>query len=474
MVFTRGSIAKAQNPKRLDGYEFAISGTHPSFTQQKIKDLIREKGGKVTDSIKNNTYLLSTPAAFEEKTQKVGKALSMGCRIIDSSKWVKTDGCDPSQMTYLRKPPAKANGDVGEGLLPEPVVQAVNRTQPEIAPSNSTRQLIARVLDLNESSLNQLNESNITQGFKHLERIKCLITNSTEGLANTITQSSFMYNSVVPYRLSNPDRDVNSEKTVTEEETWLRQANTIMRRIDCHGRKCGSAHIEKMRPLDRSSRVFKYLEGYLNASSGTAQKLTYKVNNIFDVERHPERERFQVHIKDQENPLRRLLWHGSPLRDYGRILGKGLGIVPVKVPVLSHNFVDGIRLFETSQQAAKYCDHEKHGGEALLLLCEAALGYPLNNVTKASDSNINDTLRNTTRYHGKLAFRRFIDGHKINETLKGIKLPGTVEDQGNIAVELKPTKVSEASLDYPVYICGNPDQVVLRYLLLVNISRRSN
>ncbi|KPA36919.1 poly [Fusarium langsethiae] len=417
MVFTRGSIAKAQNPKRLDGYEFAISGTHPSFTQQKIKDLIREKGGKVTDSIKNNTYLLSTPAAFEEKTQKVGKALSMGCRIIDSSKWVKTDGCDPSRMTYLRKPPAQANGDVGEGLLPEPVVQAVNRTQPEIAPSNSTRQLIARILDLNESSLNRL---------------------------------------------------------ITEEETWLRQANTIMKRIDCHGRKCGSAHIEKMRPLDRSSRVFKYLEGYLNASSGTAQKFTYKVNNIFDVERHPERERFQVHIKDQENPLRRLLWHGSPLRDYGRILGEGLGIVPIKVPVLSHNFVDGIHLFETSQQAAKYCDHEKHGGEALLLLCEAALGYPLNNVTKASDSNINDTLRNTTRYHGKLAFRRFIDGHKINETLKGIKLPGTVEDQGNIAVELKPTKVSEASLDYPVYICGNPDQVVLRYLLLVNISRRSN
>lgn len=53
---------------------------------------------------------------------------------------------------------------------------------------------------------------------------------------------------------------------------------------------------------------------------------------VFKVNRHGERERFQP-FKELHN--RRLLWHGSRTTNYAGILSQGLRIAPPEAPVVS-------------------------------------------------------------------------------------------------------------------------------------------
>jgi hypothetical protein len=265
---------------------------------------------------------------------------------------------------------------------------------------------MALIFNINESSLEQLSWANIEQGLKFLG-----------GMGNNLYEASKMsltYHTVIPNRPSHTVRIIDCQKEVKKEETWLREVSAIKEAI--------KEAIKVVTPLSEASVEFKYLEGYLKGSCGTAQELNFEVKDIFRVEQHGARRLFQAYSDHQKAPLRRLLWYGSPSRDYCRILTEGLEVAPVEVPELGHNFGNGIHLFETSLQAAKYCDHGEHNGEALLLLCEAALGYPFNKVTKASDSNADDTTMDTTRCEGKAAFLRLVDGGGIDETLKGIKV----------------------------------------------------
>ena len=47
-------------------------------------------------------------------------------------------------------------------------------------------------------------------------------------------------------------------------------------------------------------------------------------------------------------------------------------------------FGKGIYLADTSSKSANYCCHDKSGGDALLLLCEAELGTPMFELTDAN------------------------------------------------------------------------------------------
>jgi hypothetical protein len=398
--------------------------------------MISELGGEVTKD-EHYTHLLSTPQAFrggKKKNDKIKEAQDMGCPIINSLKWISEEKLDPRQMSscYLWEPLSPANDKPNKILVPKPAVQRLNQSalgsypltstakaaanderdkrkvrfqddaRPSQALSESTiseamGKLIAFIWNLDESSLKRLSETNINQGLKYLEE--------TQKHLQMADMKFSMYHTVIPHT----GHIIDYRETVKKEEIWLRQVLVIKEMVE-------------IATIDDASDEFKYLEEYLKASSGAGHDFTYEVKDIFRVERHGERERFQAHIEPQETPIRRLLWYGSPRREYGRILTKGLEIAPVEVPGLSQNFGDGIHLFETSLQAAEYCDHREHSGEALLLLCEAALGYPYNKVTEASDSNANDTKMRTTRCEGKTAFKRFINGGEIHESLEGIKV----------------------------------------------------
>ncbi|KAF9768852.1 hypothetical protein IL306_013795, partial [Fusarium sp. DS 682] len=232
-------------------------------------------------------------------------------------------------------------------------------------------------------------------------------------------------------------------------EEWERLSNAVL----LPDRQFRDLKLKEMAPLDPDGEEFEHLKSYLNVSGGA----THELKEIFRIERQDESERFNTYTSPMRNPLRRLLWHGSPVRKYGRILSEGLQIGHDEVRISDYSFGKGICLFEMSSQAANYCDYKASEGEALLLLCEAALGYPFKKVHKASDSVGTDKEADSTCCQGKNAFERFIEGSKVHQNLKGIKIPNT-----NFGP--KPTSFQDALLDYNVFICRKIEQVKLRYL----------
>jgi poly [ADP-ribose] polymerase 2/3/4 len=75
--------------------------------------------------------------------------------------------------------------------------------------------------------------------------------------------------------------------------------------------------------------------------------------------------------------------HGSRATNYGGILGQGLRIAPPEAPVSGYMFDKGIYLADMSSKSANYCVPYISGGHALLLLCEAELGDPMQVLTDA-------------------------------------------------------------------------------------------
>lgn len=72
----------ADVPQVLDGLTFVITGTLPSFSRDEAKDLLQERGAKVTGSVSKNTdYLL----AGENAGSKLDKARDLGVKIIDEA-----------------------------------------------------------------------------------------------------------------------------------------------------------------------------------------------------------------------------------------------------------------------------------------------------------------------------------------------------------------------------------------------------
>lgn len=78
-----------------------------------------------------------------------------------------------------------------------------------------------------------------------------------------------------------------------------------------------------------------------------------------------------------------LIRHGSRATNYGGILGQGLRIAPPEAPSTGFMFDRGIYLADMSSKSANYCVPSISGGQALLLLCEAELGNPMQELTDA-------------------------------------------------------------------------------------------
>jgi poly [ADP-ribose] polymerase len=91
-------------------------------------------------------------------------------------------------------------------------------------------------------------------------------------------------------------------------------------------RQFNGLKMNEMSPLDRKSQEFTELETYLINSKGATHHLSYKVDDIFRIERQGELERFEKSEYAKVDSNRRLLWHGSRVTNFGGILGQGLRI----------------------------------------------------------------------------------------------------------------------------------------------------
>lgn len=187
-----------------------------------------------------------------------------------------------------------------------------------------------------------------------------------------------------------------------------------------------SLGLNEMTPLDHTGGEFKYLSDYLNGTKGATHAHYYKVQDIFRIERQGEDMRFDEYAeKSKIGANRRLLWHGSRATNFGGILSQGLRIAPPEAPVSGYMFGKGIYLADMASKSANYCCSHISGGQALLLLCEARLGDPMQQLTNSSYDAGNTAKKGgmeSTWGMGMTAPPKWMDAGVVHESLKGIQM----------------------------------------------------
>ncbi|KAH8733918.1 poly polymerase catalytic domain-containing protein [Ilyonectria robusta] len=340
--------------------------------------------------------------------------------------------------------------------------------------------------DANKLPLGKLSKATITRGFQQLKDLAALmddptlaaskwntnISAATEHLSNT-------YYSFIPHAFGRNrppiiqnDAMLKKEIELLESLSDMKDAADIMKidrktRDTIHpiDRQFQGLGLEEMTPLKHGSNEFTQLSSYLNESRGSTHNVSYQVKDIFRIERQGETKRFDESPYTKIDSDRRLLWHGSRCTNFGGILSQGLRIAPPEAPVSGYMFGKGIYLADMSSKSAGYCASYISNGEALLLLCEAELGDPMQKLTNASYNAGEDAKKNgmySTWGQGSMGPSKWVDASIAHESLKGIKMPDTTIKPGQ-------TNVQGAGLYYNEYIVYDVAQVKLRYLLRVKM-----
>lgn len=332
--------------------------------------------------------------------------------------------------------------------------------------------------DLNKLPLGKLSKATIMRGFQTLKDLSDRIDNPAAAVGNSMSAEdlSNRYYSLIPHSFGrNRPPIINSQDMVKREiellETLadMKDATNILKaeideRNSLHplDRQYRGLGMEEMTVLDPSGAEFKSLEEYLVNTRGHTHTVNYSVENIFRIERQGERDRF---IADKISD-RRLLWHGSRATNFGGILSQGLRIAPPEAPATGYMFDKGIYLADMSSKSINYCIPSISDGTALLLLCEAELGDPMQELTNAEYNAASHAKAKglwSTFGKGMTGPPKWKDAACVHPSMKGIKMPDTSQDRPG------PTGVPGAYLMYNEYIAYDISQVRLRYLFRVKV-----
>ncbi|KAK3498775.1 PARP-domain-containing protein [Neurospora hispaniola] len=343
--------------------------------------------------------------------------------------------------------------------------------------------------DRNKLPLGKLSKATIMRGFQALKNLSELFADPTKasqyGLPyqQAVEHLSNTYYSVIPHAFGRDrppviaaDEQLRQEIELLENLSDMKEASNIMRidktQFDVHplDRQYQGLKMQEMTPLDRASTEFAQLADYLVETRGNTHGLNYQVEEIFRIERQGEFDRFdQSDYADGKMKLkknRKLLWHGSRSTNFGGILSQGLRIAPPEAPVNGYMFGKGVYLADMSSKSAGYCCAYLSNGTALLLLCEAELGDPIQELTGA-DYNAGEHAKQngmlSTWGKGGTGPLKWKDAGVVNPALQGVMMPDTSVKPGN-------TNVPGCSLLYNEYIAYDVAQIRLRYLFRVKIA----
>ncbi|KAI8945652.1 poly polymerase catalytic domain-containing protein [Xylaria longipes] len=336
--------------------------------------------------------------------------------------------------------------------------------------------------DLNYDSaklpLGKLSKATISRGFQALKELSSLLDDPSlaasqygTSFPDAAEQLSNAFFTIIPHAFGRNRPPVIQTQTALKKEIELleslgdmKDAALLMKadkkeEINQLDRQFRGLGLNEMTPLSNSSEEFLQLQSYLMNTRGSTHNANYQVMQIFRIERDGEFGRFDASHNTPRD--RRLLWHGSRCTNFGGILSQGLRIAPPEAPM----FGKGIYLADMSSKSANYCCSYISNGHALLLLCEAELGDPLQKLTNAS-YNAGETAKAngmlSTWGQGLTGPSAWKDAECVHPSLKGVKMPDTTVNPG-------PTNIPNAYLQYNEYICYDISQVRLRYLLRVRM-----
>jgi poly [ADP-ribose] polymerase len=301
--------------------------------------------------------------------------------------------------------------------------------------------------DANKLPLGKLSKVTITRGFQQLKDLAALMDDPTlavskwnTDLSRATEMLSNMYYSIIPHAFGRNRPPIIRDNVLLKREVELLESLSDMKaaeelmkidrkaKYDVHplDKQFQGLGLNEMTVLDHKSSEFEYLSEYLQGTKGDSHYLDYKVQEIFRIERQGEGLRFDEFAeKSKIGANRRLLWHGSRATNFGGILSQGLRIAPPEAPVNGYMFGKGIYLADMSSKSANYCCSYNTGGQALLLLCEAKLGDPMQRLTNAS-SDAGSTAKKggmeSTWGVGTTAPPKWMDAGVVHESLKGIQM----------------------------------------------------
>lgn len=299
--------------------------------------------------------------------------------------------------------------------------------------------------DLNYDSaklpLGKLSKTTITRGFQALKDLSALIDDPSLAISQygssfpqATEQLSNLFFTIIPHSFGRnrppiirTDARLKKEIELLESLGDMKDAALLMKaenkeEINELDRQFRGLGLNEITPLSSESEEFIHLKDYLMDTRGCTHHVNYEVSEIFRIERDGEHGRFDEAHKTPRD--RRLLWHGSRCTNFGGILSQGLRIAPPEAPVSGYMFGKGIYLADMSSKSANYCCSYISGGHALLLLCEAELGDPLQTLTSAS-YNAGETAKNngmlSTWGQGMTGPSEWKDAECVHPSLKGVK-----------------------------------------------------
>ncbi|KAK1778689.1 PARP-domain-containing protein [Copromyces sp. CBS 386.78] len=342
--------------------------------------------------------------------------------------------------------------------------------------------------DARKLPLGKLSKATITRGFQALKNLSELFTDPSKasdyGLPyqQAVEHLSNTYYSVIPHAFGRDrppviatDQQLKQEIELLENLSDMKEASNIMKidksQFDVHplDRQFQGLGMQEMSPLDRASTEFTNLQEYLMETRGHTHGVNYQVEEIFRIERQGEFDRFEQSdyadgkLKLKKN--RKLLWHGSRSTNFGGILSQGLRIAPPEAPVNGYMFGKGVYLADMSSKSAGYCNAYASNGTALLLLCEAELGDPIQELND-SDYSAGEHAKQkgmlSTWGKGRYGPLKWKDAGVVNPALQGVMMPDTSVKPGD-------TNYPGAGLWYNEYIVYDVTQIRLRYLLRVKM-----
>ncbi|KAI0543174.1 poly polymerase catalytic domain-containing protein [Xylaria digitata] len=397
----------------------------------------------------------------------------------------RSDNPRPGKYAFIEKSyePDSDDDDSKDEVKPE--VKQEDEPESKLSkPVQSLMQLIFNqeyftnaMADLNYDSaklpLGKLSKVMITRGFQTLKDLSELLDDPS--LASSKYDTSFpqaaeqlsnLFFTIIPHSFGRNRPPIIQTQTLLKKEIELleslgdmKDAALLMKadkkeeinELDRHFR---GLCLNEMTPLDNSGEEFLQLKDYLMDTRGATHNANYQIQQIFRIERDGEFGRFDTSHKAPRD--RRLLWHGSRCTNFGGILSQGLRIAPPEAPVSG---------YDMSSKSANYCCPYISNGHALLLLCEAELGDPLQTLTDSS-YNAGETAKAngmlSTWGQGMTGPSKWKDAGCVHPSLKGVKMPDTTVKPG-------PTNIRNAYLQYNEYICYDISQVRLRYLLRVRM-----
>lgn len=205
-----------------------------------------------------------------------------------------------------------------------------------------------------------------------------------------------------------------------------------------------------LEPLSPTSREYRQVSAYLVHTHASTHK-PCELQAVWKLQRQGEDRTF--------NPLnlpnKKLLWHGSRLTNWIRILQQGLKIAPPDAPSTGYMFGKGVYFADMFTKSANYCHFgTRNVATGLLALAEVALGTP----TVRHYSDFITTLPKGT--HSCFAMGSSEPDPAMTEPW--------IQD-GEVSVPCgKPVRAgSSGSLLYNEFIVYDTAQIRLRYLLQV-------